>query len=195
MVNTSNRIKTAALQLFLENGYARTSIGAIEKAAGLAPRAGAFYRHFASKQALLEELAETQISETPDEFNFDDLKAFGNTKAELVAIAITYEKASARQAPYLRLIEELRRTPEGSELENKVNQDLVKALMDWVSTKPAGTELDDGALAGLTMAIFGGWLFYLTKVQSGVEVDFVNRDDVLEQWASTWARVLDSDSD
>jgi AcrR family transcriptional regulator len=195
MVNTSNRIKTAALQLFLEKGYAQTSIGAIEKAAGLAPRAGAFYRHFASKQALLEELAETQISETPDEFNFDDLQAFGNTKAELVAIAITYEKASARQAPYLRLIEELRRTPEGNELENKVNQDLVKALMDWVSTKPAGTELDDGALAGLTMAIFGGWLFFLTKVQSGVKVDFVNRDDVLEQWASTWARVLDSDSD
>jgi hypothetical protein len=32
----------------------------------------------------------------------------------------------------------------------------------------------------------------LTKVQSGVEVDFVNRDDVLEQWASTWARVLDT---
>jgi AcrR family transcriptional regulator len=192
MVNTSNRIKTAALQLFLEKGYAQTSIGAIEKAAGLAPRAGAFYRHFASKQALLEELAETQIAERPDEFNFDDLKAFGNTKAELVAIAITYEKASARQAPYLRLIEELRRTPEGNELENKVNQDLVKALMDWVSTKPAGTELDDGALAGLTMAIFGGWLFYLTKVQSGVEVDFVNRDDVLEQWASTWARVLDT---
>lgn len=73
------------------------------------------------------------------------------------------------------------------------NQDLVKALMDWGSTQPAIAKLDDGAVAGLTMAIFGGWLFFfLTKVQLGVDVDFVKRDNVLEQWASIWARVLDS---
>lgn len=192
MINTANRIKKAALKLFVEKGYAKTSIGAIEKAAGLAPRAGAFYRHFSSKHALLKELAESQITERPDEFNFEDLKAFGDTRAELVSIAIAYEKASARQAPYLKLIEELRRTPEGSELEDKANQDLVKALMDWVSTKPAAAKLKKSQLAGLTMTVFGGWLFFLTKIQLGVKVEFVKRDDVLDQWASTWARVLDA---
>ena len=167
MVDTPTRIKKAALKLFVENGYAKTSIGAIEVAAGLAPRAGAFYRHFSSKQALLTELAETQIAERPDEFNFEYLKALGSTRAELVSIAITYEKASARQAPYLRLIEEVRRTPEGSELEDSVNQDLIKALMDWVSTKPAGAKLDDCALAGLSIAIFGGMAFLFDQSSTG----------------------------
>ena len=47
-VNTRDRLKEAALPLFAERGYAATSIAAIEAAAGLAPRAGAFYRHFPS---------------------------------------------------------------------------------------------------------------------------------------------------
>ena len=56
-VNTRDRIKAAALPLFAAQGFAATSIAAIERAAGLAPRAGAFYRHFDSKEALFEELA------------------------------------------------------------------------------------------------------------------------------------------
>ena len=55
-VNTKDRIMQAALKLFVERGYQKTSIARIETEAGLVPRAGAFYRHFDSKQALLVEM-------------------------------------------------------------------------------------------------------------------------------------------
>lgn len=51
--STRERILSAASDLFLERGYARTSIAKIEQAAGLAPRTGGSYRHFDSKEALL----------------------------------------------------------------------------------------------------------------------------------------------
>jgi len=51
---TRERILDAAVELFGRQGYRGTSVGEIEAAAGLVPRAGALYKHFASKRALLE---------------------------------------------------------------------------------------------------------------------------------------------
>lgn len=42
------------MRLFGEQGYAATSIAQIEEAAGLSPGSGSFYKHFASKQQMLE---------------------------------------------------------------------------------------------------------------------------------------------
>lgn len=51
---TRERILDHALRLFAERGYEATSVGEIETAAGLAPRSGALYKHFASKRALID---------------------------------------------------------------------------------------------------------------------------------------------
>ncbi len=191
-VNTRERLKTAALTLFIEHGFVATSIGAIESAAGLAPRAGAFYRHFKSKEALLEELARERITETPDEFDFDGLSAFNDTRAELVALARQFEKASERQRPYLRLIEEVRLTTSGKAFEEDANREMLGALMDWMSTKAAARGRDKKQLAALTVCVFGGWLFYLTKRNQGVEVPAIERDVLIDEWAALWAGVLDT---
>lgn len=50
---TRERLIACAIELFAENGYEGTSVGDIEKAAGLVPRSGALYKHFPSKRALL----------------------------------------------------------------------------------------------------------------------------------------------
>jgi AcrR family transcriptional regulator len=191
-VNTRERIKEAALPLFAEQGLAGTSIAAIETAAGLAPRAGAFYRHFPGKEALFEELARERITETPDEFDFDGLKAFGDTRAELIALARQFETAAERQKPYLRLIEESRLTESGREFEHQANESMFEALVSWVATKPAGGALDTGRLAALTMNVFGSWLFFLGKRQQGIELAAIDRDALLEDWARTWSEALDS---
>jgi AcrR family transcriptional regulator len=52
--STRDRILTAAMQLFGEQGYAGTRVGQIEAAAGLSRGAGGLYRHFPSKKAVLE---------------------------------------------------------------------------------------------------------------------------------------------
>src|SRR4051812_33208676 len=53
-MSTRDRILDAAMELFGRNGFKGTSITAIESAVGLTPGAGGIYRHFPSKQALLE---------------------------------------------------------------------------------------------------------------------------------------------
>ncbi len=192
-VNTTReRIKTAALNLFAEQGFAGTSIAAIETAAGLAPRAGAFYRHFPGKQALFEELARERITETPDEFDFEGLRAFGDTRAELISLARQFETAAERQRPYLRLIGEVRLTESGKSFEQEANETMLHALMEWIATRPAGKELDSGRLAALTMNVFGSWLFYLAKRQQGIDFAALDRDTLLENWAGTWSAVLDA---
>ena len=55
MTPTRQRIVEAAVELFAGQGFARTTVGQIESAAGLTPRAGGFYKHFPSKSAVLEE--------------------------------------------------------------------------------------------------------------------------------------------
>ena len=193
-VNTRERIKAAALPLFAERGFASTSIAAIESAAGLAPRAGAFYRHFPSKEALFEELAAEHITETPAEFDFDGLRAFGDTRAELVALARQFENAAQRQKPYRRLIEEARLTEPGRSFEQRANDAMLRALMDWVGARPMARRLGEKRLAALTMQIFGGWLFYLAKRQQDVDLPAIDRDTLLEDWASRWSVLLERPS-
>lgn len=190
-VNTQDRIKSAAMRLFSERGFAKTSIAAIETAAGLAPRAGAFYRHFESKQALLEQLAREKITETPDEFDFDGLKDLADTRAELIALARRFEVASERQQPYLRLIEEVRLTEFGQAFESEANAAMLAALTQWVGGKPAGSNLSPERRAALAMSVFGGWLFYLTKRQQSIDPGGVDRGTMLESWATFWGRALD----
>ena len=86
----------AAVKLFMEQGYQKTSIARIETEAGLAPRAGAFYRHFESKEALAQAVARAYVSETPENFGLEKLSDFGDTRAELIAIALKYEEAMAQ---------------------------------------------------------------------------------------------------
>jgi AcrR family transcriptional regulator len=49
------RIVREATRQFAEKGYERTTVADIQAASGLSPNAGGLYRHFSSKEALLEE--------------------------------------------------------------------------------------------------------------------------------------------
>ena len=192
--NTRERIKAAALPLFAELGFAGTSIGAIEKGAGLAPRAGAFYRHFASKEALFLELAEALLTEHPDEFDFDGLALLDDTRAELTMIARQYEVASRRQSPYLRVIEELRGTEAGRTFEARANQEMFDALCAWVAAKPGAKGRSESEVAALTMSVFGSWLFFTTKQQQGIEFEMLSLETYIKTWAAFWSPMLDETS-
>lgn len=190
-VNTRDRILQAALELFTDQGYQKTSIARIETEAGLVPRAGAFYRHFDSKQALLMEVARTYVSETPEDFGLDKLVDFGDTRSELVAIALRYEEAMIRQKPFARLIEEVRLLDFGSNLQDELNADMMAALEKWMRSKPAAQDLSRKKIAALVISVVGGWLFYLSMVQQGATVERL-RDTLLDEWATRWASVLDA---
>jgi AcrR family transcriptional regulator len=84
---TRERILAAALELFADRGYLGTSIGDIEAAAGLSPRSGALYKHFASKDELFEAALSERI-EAIDSFDARlALGPLGDLRAELTLIA------------------------------------------------------------------------------------------------------------
>jgi AcrR family transcriptional regulator len=191
-VNTKDRIMQAAFKLFLEQGYQKTSIAGIETAAGLVPRAGAFYRHFEGKQALLVEMAKAYVSETPEDFGFERLADFGDTRSELVAIALKYEEAMIRQKPFARLIEEIRLLDFGADLQDDLDTDMMIGFVAWISEKPAAKGLSQKQIAALLISVFGGWLFYIHKVQQDATMNPLDRDTMLDEWATRWASILDA---
>src|SRR3954469_8586012 len=84
---TRERILAAARRLFAEEGYKGTSVGEIEAAAGLSPRAGALYKHFPSKQAVLTAVI-AQHSDVVEAMSSRlELMPPGNLRAELMLTA------------------------------------------------------------------------------------------------------------
>ena len=190
-VNTKDRIMQAALQLFMTQGYQKSSIARIETEAGLVPRAGAFYRHFDSKETLLVEIAKAYVSETPENFGLDKLADFGDTRAELVSIALKYEEAMIRQKPFARLIEEVRLLDFGDDLQEELNTNMMTGLFAWTQGKPAAKGMSTNQASALTLNVFGSWLYYMSLLQQGVAVDQL-RDAFLDEWATRWATILDT---
>jgi len=60
---TRQRLLGAGMRLFAERGFSATTVGDIEAAAGLQPRRGGLYKHFASKEALLHEAVHRHLDD------------------------------------------------------------------------------------------------------------------------------------
>lgn len=58
---TRQRLLECGTRLIADRGYANVTVGEIEEASGLAPRRGGLYKHFASKEALIEEALTERI--------------------------------------------------------------------------------------------------------------------------------------
>jgi AcrR family transcriptional regulator len=84
---TRERILTAAMSLFGERGYGATSVGAIELAAGLAPRSGALYQHFEGKEAVLREAVERDLAHLDSLEQALGMLPLGDLRAELTFLA------------------------------------------------------------------------------------------------------------
>jgi AcrR family transcriptional regulator len=85
--STRERIVTEAIKLFARNGFSGTTVGDIELAAGLSPRAGGFYKHFTSKEEVLSEAIERHVSELERVRGSLDVMPLGDLRAELTLTA------------------------------------------------------------------------------------------------------------
>lgn len=190
-MDTRSRLKEAAHALFLEQGYGATTIAQIENDAGLAPRAGGFYRHFPSKEALLVAIAREDVIERTDEFELDALLPLGDTRAELMLIARTYLRANDRQRKYFDLIQETRKIPAIAEFVEGANAELFDWFKKWLGKKRGAAHLRGSALGAFGLVMFGGLGFFLTKRLEGVAFPGVTDETMIAQWADYWADVLD----
>ena len=86
---TRERLRRAALDLFASRGFRGATIGDIERASGLAPRAGSFYRHYVSKEAILTDCVDTFVEQILEELSLNDFPPLGQLRAELLLIGQT----------------------------------------------------------------------------------------------------------
>jgi AcrR family transcriptional regulator len=86
-IATPERLMSAALRLFAERGFQATSVGEIERAAGLAPRSGALYQHFEGKEDLLERAIGRQLEAIDELGSALEMLPLGDLRAELTLLA------------------------------------------------------------------------------------------------------------
>jgi AcrR family transcriptional regulator len=79
---------SAAMALFAERGFAGTSVGDIERGAGLAPRSGALYQHFkGGKDELLRSAVEHELRAVDELGSVLEMLPLGDLRAELTLMA------------------------------------------------------------------------------------------------------------
>jgi AcrR family transcriptional regulator len=83
---TRERLIEAAMELFADRGYRNTTVGDIEAKAGLAPRSGALYQHFGSKEELLRAGVHKRIAELEEVVSVMDLLPLADLRSELIML-------------------------------------------------------------------------------------------------------------
>ena len=94
----------AALTLFAERGYKATTVGAIESAAGLAPRSGALYQHFKGKQQLLESAVDRELAGMDELAHAIEMFPLGDLRAEVTMLARWNLASLERRAGLTRFV-------------------------------------------------------------------------------------------
>lgn len=150
---TRERLVSEAMRLFSAKGFEATSVSQIEAAAGLAPGSGALYRHFKSKDALLDAGIDRQLDRR---HAMRDIRALfaglGDLRAELTALGRYLLSVVDEE---IQLLQIAARTPAGqsSRLDTAyaaLVDGLNAELADWiVAWAPTLAKQDSSVLAAL----------------------------------------------
>jgi AcrR family transcriptional regulator len=192
---TRDRILDAAMTLFGEQGYRATTVGAIEQAAGLAPRRGGLYRHFPSKREVFKAAVSRHASKFRsleillDALDFDDERA---TLTQLAQFALA---GLAAEADLFRLLQ--RDGSDFPDLTMRVHEQLVQRGYDFAvaifSRLLQARGLPAGDVAALA-AIALGSLVHFREDQAlyGKTPAGATEEQFVTTWVDTWFRVLAS---
>ena len=130
---TRERLVTEAMRLFSTKGFEATSVSQIEAAAGLSAGSGALYRHFKSKDALLDAGINRQLDRRRAMHDIRALFAgLGDLHAELTALGRYLLTVIDQEVELLQIAA---RTPTG--LSERLDT-AYAALVDGLTTELAG---------------------------------------------------------
>jgi AcrR family transcriptional regulator len=163
---TSERIVDEGLRLFAENGFRGTTVGEIERRAGLTPRAGALYKHFPSKEAVLEAAFERHVAELEAIHSAIEMMPLGDLRAELTLLARSALQMMGRERNLRRIvITEGDRFPE---LKRRFREGIVdrayKEAIGFVRQKMESGEFPEGDPEAVAVAMVGSLLAYELEI-------------------------------
>ncbi len=158
---TRERILREAMRLFAEKGYERTSVGDIQKEAGLTFGSGALYKHFSSKQAVLEagvwefietgERERTAFLHLPDDFE----DALNEVNKKVLA-------SFKRDRETLRVVwRELEHFPELiDEIRSRRIQPGFKMFAEWLDSREQSKAIKKHDAEATAVVLLGALVFY-----------------------------------
>ena len=193
---TRERILDAAVELFGRQGYSGTSVGEIEAAAGLAPRSGALYKHFASKRALLEAAVSRRARVAEEAREQVLVEAKGDPRAELGLMGRWSMRIVSDDQALLRIV--MREGDNFPELRDEFYERIVSSgqastvawLRKAVERSGAPEPEDLEALAGL---ILGGIINYcILRTLFGRAPGDVSEERFLESWTDSTLKLLEA---
>ncbi|MGE3248981.1 MAG: TetR/AcrR family transcriptional regulator [Hyphomonadaceae bacterium] len=192
MTKTSrDAVAEAAILLFAQRGFRETSVGDIEEAAGLTRRAGGFYRHFKSKEAVLIESVRAMARAMTAEIRLAEILAQGNVKRELLFIA-EHLLAHAAQHRDLRLLlqREAHKLPALRAVLRRANMTLARQdIVPWTAHALRRAGLKENATT-FAFLVFGPVLLYLVSIDRGQPAFGLAEKDALDAWAAHWSKTL-----
>jgi AcrR family transcriptional regulator len=193
MTTTRQRIVDAAVELFARQGYTRTTVGQIEAAAGLTPRAGGFYKHFPSKDAVLEVALERQTEVVDSVLAGLEDNPLGDTPAELRLLGRVAMHELDSERDLLRIVmkdgeqfPELRR-----EFFDRFPRRGYRVAQDWLRSTLAerGRELADPE--SLAAVMLGSIVhFFLMETVFGQPPPDTDRERFLDAWVQSTLALL-----
>jgi AcrR family transcriptional regulator len=139
---TRERLMTAAIELFAERGFDGTSVGEIERTAGLASRSGALYQHFkGGKQELLRCAIEHELRALDELGSVMEMLPLGDLRAEFTLLARWNLGSLERRSALARFVRrDVARLP--AELRDELYHRLVdqpyEQLVGWLHDRFAG---------------------------------------------------------
>lgn len=183
------------MALFGERGYRGTTVGAIEQAAGLAPRRGGLYRHFTSKQEVFTAAVSRYATKFRSLEDLMEVLDFEDEQATLTGLAHFALEGLAAEADLFRLLQ--RDGPDFPDLAGLVHAQLVQRGYDFAVA--AFTRLLDARglpvqdVAALAAIALGSLVHFREdealygKPPAGATVE-----QFVATWVDTWLRVLAS---
>lgn len=92
--------------MFAAKGFRETTVGEVEAAAGLEPRRGALYRHFPSKEALLEAALERHLEGLGETAVYLEQLPTADPRAEALALGRWLLAEIDRERAIVRILEQ-----------------------------------------------------------------------------------------
>jgi AcrR family transcriptional regulator len=192
---TRERILDAAIELFGRQGYSGTTVGEIEAAAGLVPRSGALYKHFASKRELLEEAMRQRTRAVADLEQAVDASMLGDARREVRLLGRMALHEIGEDQSILRIV--MREGDNFPELRDEFKQRIVDRghakLVDWLRLAARRAGASEPDVDAIATVILGPPINYrVLETLFGGGYGDVDEERFLDVWTDSTIKLLEA---
>jgi AcrR family transcriptional regulator len=190
----AERIARAAMRLFGDRGYDRTSVADIHQAVGLAPGSGSLYKHFSNKRALLEAGLEREFAERDAvTAEFADAMPFEPREALAAAAAAVLQHMQDERDLIRVTCRDLEQFPE---LLERVCNERIQPLYDlaatWLDVQTVVGRFREHDAAAVAAVAWGALVYYrISEALVGEAPGRVAPDRFIDAWVDLLASALE----